>query len=133
MQEEECVRRRGWLDRQRFLDLLAATNLIPGPNSTEMAIHLGRVRAGWPGLVVGGLAFILPSTLLVTALAWTYVRWGALPEAMATLAALRAAALVVVLDALRGFARTAIRGPGTPATALAAHALGTGGYCELAM
>jgi chromate transporter len=113
MQEEECVRRRGWLDRERFLDLLAATNLIPGPNSTEMAIHLGRVRAGWPGLVVGGVSFIVPSTLLVTVLAWGYVRWGALPEVAATVGALRPAVLVVVLDALLRFGRTAIRGPST--------------------
>src|SRR5512141_2579541 len=75
LQEDECVHRRGWLDRRRFLDLLAATNLIPGPNSTEMAIHLGRLRAGWPGLVVGGICFILPAVLIVTALAWAYVRF----------------------------------------------------------
>ena len=111
MQEEECVRRRGWLDRQRFLDLVAATNLIPGPNSTEMAIHLGRLRAGWPGLVVGGIAFILPSAVLVTALAWAYIRWGAVPAATAILATLRPAVLVVIVDALWGFARTAIRSP----------------------
>src|SRR4029450_13092850 len=79
MQEEECVRRRGWLDRQRFPALLAAPNLIPGPNSTEMAIHLGRLRAGWPGLVVGGLAFVAPSAVLVTALGWGDRRWGAGP------------------------------------------------------
>src|SRR5262245_20711419 len=133
MQEEECVRRRGWLDRQRFLDLLAATNLIPGPNSTEMAIHLGRLRAGWPGLVVGGLAFVAPSTVLVTLLAWAYTRWGALPEATGLLAALRPAVLVVILDALFGFARTAVRGPATLVAALAAIALGLGGVSDVAL
>ncbi len=133
MQEEECVRRRGWLDRQRFMDLLAATNLIPGPNSTEMAIHLGRLRAGWPGLVVGGVAFILPSTLVVTALAWAYVRWGALPQAAAMLEALRPAVLVVIVDALVGFARTAVRGPLTAAAALAAMALALGGVPEVTL
>src|SRR5262249_52148087 len=125
--------RRGWLERQRFLDLLAATNLIPGPNSTEMAIHLGRLRAGWPGLVVGGSAFILPSTLLVTALAWAYARWGAVPEAAAVLVALRSAVLIVVLDALYGFGRTAVGGPFTGATALAAAALALGGASEVAL
>ena len=119
MQEEECVRRRGWLDRQRFLDLLAATNLIPGPNSTEMAIHLGRLRAGWPGLVVGGLAFVLPSTVLVTVLAWAYTRWGALPEATRMLEALRPAVLIVIADALCRL--RAHRHPG------AAHARGGAG------
>src|SRR5262245_14751138 len=133
MQEEECVRRRGWLDRQRFLDLLAATNLIPGPNSTEMAIHLGRLRAGWPGLVIGGLAFIAPSAVLVTVLAWAYPRWGGLPKATALLAALRPAVLVVILDALFGFARTAVRGPATLLAALAAIALGLGGVSDVAL
>src|SRR4029453_6818665 len=119
MQEEECVRRRGWLHRQRFLDLLAATNLIPGPNSTEMAIHLGRLRAGWPGLVVGGLAFVAPSAVLVTLLAWAYTRWGTVPEATALLAALRPAVLVVILDALLGFGRTAGAGAPPPRAPLA--------------
>src|SRR6188508_1141291 len=63
LMEEELVRRRRWLTRERFLDLLGATNLIPGPNSTEMAIHVGFVRAGWPGLVAGGACFILPAML----------------------------------------------------------------------
>jgi chromate transporter len=133
LQEEECVRRRHWLDRQRFLDLLAATNLVPGPNSTEMAIHLGRLRAGWPGLVVGGVAFAFPSAALVTALAWAYSRWGAVPEATALLAALRPAVLIVILDALSGFARAAVRGPFTVATALAAGALALGGVSEVAL
>src|SRR5512143_3490911 len=70
MMDDEIVRKRGWLPRERFLDLLGATNLIPGPNSTEMAIHLGFLRAGWPGLVVAGACFIVPAALMVTALAW---------------------------------------------------------------
>jgi len=65
MMEEEVVRRRGWLSHERFLDLVGATNLIPGPNSTEMAIHVGHVRAGWPGLVVAGVSFITPAFLIV--------------------------------------------------------------------
>ena len=71
LQEHECVRRRRWLDHERFLDLLAATNLIPGPNSTELAIHIGHRRAGWRGLVVAGACFILPAALIVGALAAT--------------------------------------------------------------
>ena len=81
MMEEEVVRRRRWLSHEQFLDLLGATNLIPGPNSTEMAIHIGLVRAGWRGLVVAGSCFILPAMLIVWALASIYVKYGSLPEA----------------------------------------------------
>src|SRR5262245_64783814 len=73
MMEDEVVRRRGWLSHEEFLDLLGATNLIPGPNSTEMAIHVGRRRAGWQGLLIAGSCFILPATLIVTVFAWSYV------------------------------------------------------------
>lgn len=75
------VRRRGWMTRERFLDLLGATNLIPGPNSTEMAIHVGNERAGWRGLVVAGTCFILPAFLIVLACAWAYTRYGTVPAA----------------------------------------------------
>src|SRR5437867_4108375 len=81
LMRDEVVRRRKWVSDERFLDLLGMTNLIPGPNSTEMTIHLGYVRAGWPGLLVGGVCFILPATLIVLALAWGYVRYGSLPAA----------------------------------------------------
>src|SRR5919197_1602350 len=81
LMEDEVVRRRGWLGREEFLDLLGATNLIPGPNSTEMAIHVGRRRAGWAGLLVAGACFILPASLMTLAIAWAYVRYGFLPEA----------------------------------------------------
>src|SRR6266508_2668690 len=74
MMEDEVVRRRRWLTREEFLDLLGATNLIPGPNSTELAIHVGHVRAGWAGLVVAGTCFILPAVGIVTGCAWAYVR-----------------------------------------------------------
>ena len=74
MMHGEVVKRRGWLDDKGFLDLLGATNLIPGPNSTEMALHLGYLRAGLAGLVVAGAAFILPAVGIVLALAWVYVR-----------------------------------------------------------
>src|SRR5580704_7973284 len=80
MMEDEFVRRRRWLDRRQFLDMLGATNLIPGPNSTEMAIHIGHQRAGWKGLVTGGVCFIVPAMLIVMVAAWTYVRFGTLPQ-----------------------------------------------------
>ncbi len=79
MMEHEVVRRRGWMAREEFLDLLGATNLLPGPNSTKMSLFVGHARAGLPGLLVAGLAFVLPATAIVLAFAWAYVRFGALP------------------------------------------------------
>jgi chromate transporter len=76
MMHDETVKRRQWLSDQEFLDLVGATNLIPGPNSTEMAIHVGFLRAGWLGLIVGGLCFIVPAMLIVMVLAWIYVQFG---------------------------------------------------------
>src|ERR1700750_1274028 len=75
MMEDEVVARRHWLTRDEFLDLLGATNLIPGPNSTELAIHIGHRRAGWPGLLVAGTCFIVPAVVIVLAIAWAYVRF----------------------------------------------------------
>src|SRR5262245_27203702 len=100
MMEDEVVRRRQWLTREEFLDLLGATNLIPGPNSTEMAIHIGRQRAGWLGLILAGACFILPATLIVTAIAWAYVRYGKLPEANALLYGVKPVIIAVVIQAL---------------------------------
>src|SRR5512138_196622 len=99
MFEDEVVRRRHWLTRDEFLDLLGATNLIPGPNSTELAIHLGHRRAGWPGLLVAGSCFILPAVLIVTAIAWGYVRFGRLPNATGLLYGVKPVIIVIVFQA----------------------------------
>jgi chromate transporter len=125
MMEEEVVRRRRWVTHEQFLDLLGATNLIPGPNSTEMAIHLGLVRAGWTGLLVAGACFILPAALIVTAIAWAYVRYGALPQVVAILHGVKPVIIAVVLQALWGLGRTALKtrllwGVGAAAILLAA-------------
>ncbi len=96
MMEEEVVARRGWLTRQRFLDLLGATNLIPGPNSTEMAIHLGYVRAGWSGLAVAGTCFILPAVGLTAGLAWIYVHFGQLPQVAPWLLGIKPAVVAII-------------------------------------
>ena len=96
MMEHEVVRRRGWLTRETFLDYVGATNLIPGPNSTELAIHIGHARAGWTGLLVAGLAFIVPATLIVTAAAWAYVRYGAVPEVAGLLYGVKPVMIAVV-------------------------------------
>jgi chromate transporter len=106
--EDEIVRRRGWLTRQEFLDLLGATNLIPGPNSTEMAIHIGYRRAGLAGLLVAGASFILPAALFVLAIAWTYERYRSIPAAEALLYGVKPVVIAIVLQALWGLGRTGI-------------------------
>jgi chromate transporter len=111
MMDDEIVRKRGWLTRERFLDLLGATNLIPGPNSTEMAIHLGFLRAGWRGLLVAGACFILPAMTITGALAWAYVRYGALPEMLWLLYGVKPVIIAIVVQALWGFATKAVKGP----------------------
>jgi chromate transporter len=109
MLEHEVVRRRGWLTGEEFLDLLGATNLIPGPNSTEMAIHIGYRHAGRAGLVVGGVAFILPAMLLVMGIAWAYVRFGKLPQVEGLLYGLKPVIVAIVLQALWGLGHKAVK------------------------
>lgn len=107
--EDEFVRRRGWLTREKFLDLMGAANLIPGPNSTEMAIYIGYQRAGWWGLFLGGACFILPAMLLVTAIAWAYVRYGRLPQVSGVLYGVKPVVIAVVLQAILGLSRSAVK------------------------
>jgi chromate transporter len=98
--ENEVVHRRKWVTHEEFLDLFAATNVIPGPNSTEMAIHLGHRRAGWLGLVLGGTCFIVPAFLITLACAWFYVRYAALPQVQGILYGVKPVVLAVVVQAL---------------------------------
>jgi chromate transporter len=107
--EDELVRRRRWLSRETFLDLLGASNLVPGPSSSELAIHIGYLRAGWIGLVVAGCCFILPAAIIVAALAWLYVRFGALPAVSSVLYAVKPVVIAIVLQALWGLSRTAVK------------------------
>jgi chromate transporter len=109
MMEDEVVRRRGWLTRDRFLDLLGATNLIPGPNSTEMAIHIGKAHAGWPGLVTAGVCFIVPAMLIVLAITWAYVRFGSLSLAQGVLYGVKPVVIAVVAQAIWGLGRSAVK------------------------
>lgn len=111
MMEDEVVTRRQWLTRERFLDLLGATNLIPGPNSTEMAIHIGFVRAGVIGLVVAGISFILPAALLTLGCAWVYDRFQTVPQAEALLYGIKPAVIAVILSAVWRLGKTAAKGP----------------------
>jgi chromate transporter len=112
MMEDEVVRRRRWLTREQFLDYVGASNLIPGPNSTELAIHIGHARAGWPGLLVAGIAFIVPATLIVSAAAWAYVRYGTLPQAVGLLYGIKPVVIAIVAQALWGLGRSAIKTSG---------------------
>jgi len=109
MMEDELVRRRKWLSREKFLDLLGASNLIPGPSSSELAIHIGYLRAGWLGLVVGGICFILPAAILVACIAWAYVRFGHLPAVAGLLYGVKPVVVAVILQALWGLGRTAVK------------------------
>ena len=109
MMEDELVRRRKWLTREKFLDLLGASNLIPGPSSSELAIHIGYLRAGWPGLVVGGTCFILPAAILVGCIAAAYVRFGHLPGIAGVLYGVKPVVVAVILQALWGLGRTAVK------------------------
>jgi chromate transporter len=109
MMEDELVRHRKWLSRQRFLDLLGASNLIPGPSSSELAIHVGYLLAGWQGLLVAGACFILPAAIMVAALAWAYVRFGKLPQVSAILYGVKPVVIAVILQALWGLGRTALK------------------------
>jgi chromate transporter len=133
LMREEVVRRRRWVSDERFLDLLGMTNLIPGPNSTEMAIHLGYVRAGWPGLLLGGACFIVPAMLIVLALAWLYVRYGTLPAATAALYGITPVVIAIVLHAMWALGRTAVKGPLLAAVGVAVLALALAGGNELAL
>jgi chromate transporter len=109
MMEDELVRRRKWLSREKFLDLLGASNLIPGPSSSELAIHIGYLRCGWAGLLVGGVCFILPAAILVAIIAWAYARFGHLPEVSAVLYGVKPVVIAVILQALWGLSRTAVK------------------------
>jgi chromate transporter len=133
LMREEVVRRRGWLSEAHFLDLLGATNLIPGPNSTEMAIHIGFARAGWRGLVLAGVAFIMPAVVIVLAIAWVYERYGTRPAAEWLLYGVKPVIIAVVGQALWALARTAVKGPLTAAAGLAVLALALAGANEIAV
>jgi chromate transporter len=109
MMHDETVVRRKWLTDQEFLDLLGATNLIPGPNSTEMAIHIGFRRAKWQGLIAGGVCFILPAMLIVLGLAWLYVRFGSLPQVSWLLYGVKPVVIAIILQALWSLARNALK------------------------
>lgn len=133
MMEDEVVRRRKWLRPEEFLDLLGATNLIPGPNSTEIAIHVGRLRAGVPGLIVAGACFIFPAMAIVLGCAWAYVRFGKLPEIQGILYGVKPVIIAIILQALWKLARSAVKTKWLATIGLIATILSFFGLNELAV
>ena len=131
MLREETVVRRQWLTDAYFLDLVGATNLIPGPNSTEMVIHIGYLRAGWRGLLVAGTLFIMPAATIVLALSWAYVEYGTTPTGESLLYGIKPVIIAVVAQALWGLGRTALKGPLLLVISTAAAALYLVGFNEL--
>jgi chromate transporter len=109
MMKDEVVTRRRWLTEAEFLDLLGATNLIPGPNSTEMAIHIGLRQGGWRGLLLAGCCFILPAVFIVSAFAWAYVRFGSLPTVAGLLYGVKPVIIAVVVQAIWGLVKPAMK------------------------
>ncbi|MGQ9492212.1 MAG: chromate efflux transporter [Anaerolineae bacterium] len=109
LMEQEAVHKRKWLSPEHFLDLLAAVNLIPGPNATEMAIHIGFVHAGWPGLIASGGAFIIPAFLISLAIAMLYVRLGTLPQVASLFYGINPLVLAIILVSVYRLGRVAIR------------------------
>jgi chromate transporter len=110
MMRDEVVKRRKWISDGRFVDLWGTCNLIPGPTSTELAIYLGYQRAGWPGLIVGGICFIGPAMLIVLALAWAYVAFGSLPQVAWLFYGIKPVVVAIIAYALWGLCRTVLKG-----------------------
>jgi chromate transporter len=131
LMEREVVRARRWLPPDEFLDLLGLTNLIPGPNSSEMAMALGYRRAGWAGLLAGGLSFILPAACITAALAWLYLRYASLPAIQPWLSGLGPAVVALMVTAIARLARPALRDVGLGVIAVTVLALRLLGVNEL--
>lgn len=111
MMREEVVRRRHWISKERFVDLIGVTNLIPGPSSTELAIYLGYLPAGWPGLLVAGVCFIGPAMVIVLALAWVYVTYGMLPQIGWLFYGIQPVIVAIIAQAIWNLSRTVFKGP----------------------
>jgi chromate transporter len=133
LMHQETVRRRRWIDEQRFLDLVGATNLIPGPNAAEMAIHLGLIRAGWPGLIASGALFVLPGLAATLFVAWAYVTYGSIAEVGWVLYGVKPVVIGIVVEALWKMGRKGIKGPTTGIVGLGVMVLYVLGFNEIAL
>lgn len=133
MMHDETVNKRKWMSDQEFLDLVGATNLIPGPNSTEMAIHIGFLRAGWPGLIAAGLSFITPAMLIVLFIAWGYIQYGSTPQVEWLLYGIKPVIIAIIVQALWNLGEKAIKNALTAGIALLIIAAYFGGINEIAL
>ena len=131
MMEERCVRQRAWVTRERFVDLVGAVNLLPGPSSTELAIYLGEIRGGLPGLITAGACFILPAAVLVLALAWAYLRFGAVPQVTGLLFGIKPVVVALMARAIWNLARTAMKSAALAILAVCVVALAAWGVHAL--
>ena len=109
MMEDEIIRKRKWMDHQHFLDLMGVTNLIPGPNSTEMVMHCGYERGGWKGLFAAGFSFITPAVIITCILAWAYQEYGTLPEVQPFLYGIKPAVIAIIISALYKLGKKALK------------------------
>lgn len=110
MMEEEIVKKRKWMDHQHFLDLVGATNLIPGPNSTEMTMHCGHERAGVAGLFVAGICFIFPAVMITAVLAWLFVNYGELPAIAPFFIGIKPAVIALIVSSVYTLGKKALKG-----------------------
>lgn len=133
LMNHEAVHRRHWLEEESFLDLVGATNLIPGPNATELAIHLGLIRAGWRGLIVGGALFILPGMVATLLIAWAYVTWGSIPEVGWVLYGVKPVVIAIVVEALLRLGRKAVKGIPTAVVGISVASLYLLGFNEIVL
>lgn len=133
MMRHEVVEQRRWMTDAAFLDLLAATNLIPGPNSTEMAIHIGYRRGGLPGLVAAGACFILPACIIVGAIAWGYTRYGDTPQVTWLMYGVSPVIIAILVQAVWKLGRTALAGMTSAIIGIVVTALSIAGFNELAL
>jgi chromate transporter len=133
LMHHEIVVRRKWIDDQRFLDLMSATMLLPGPNATEIASHLGLVRAGWRGLIAAGGFFILPGMAAILAVAWAYVKYGSLPEVTWVLYGVKPAVIAIIVQAVWSLGRKGIKGHLPAVVVLGVLALYLAGFDEIAL
>ncbi len=132
MHDEMAVKRQ-WVSERRFLDLVGAANLIPGPSSTELAIYLGYERAGWKGLIAGGVCFILPAMLIVLVIAWAYVEYGTTPQASWLLYGIKPVIVAIIIQALWGLLKSAVKGPLLAVTGLVVLGLYLEGFSAVAL
>lgn len=131
MMQKEVVEKRKWMDEQHFMDMISATNMIPGPNSTEMAIHIGYERAGWKGLLVGGACFILPAVFITGIFAWFYRAYGQLPQVQPFVYGIKPAIIVIILTAIYPLAKRTLKNATLIILAIAALIFSLLGFNEM--